>query len=184
MCRANQETATRIRSHDTTRNISRRGVPHLVLIFVVLAGGLVVFSAYYRNEIIHRLEYYHLDGRGTSLRYNNHDRWRSGQRGRAHASKRILSDEEYMDRYLQFTDDDRHNNGPDGQDATNGPTIFGYTKMPSSRPTRVPSSSPSARPSKRPSASPSNVPSKFPSGMECKNVIFSTVVAAFFPLSQ
>ena len=64
-----------------------------------------------------------------------------------------------LDRVLQFEDDDRHNGGPNDQDATNGPTVIGYTRIPSSRPSREPSPLPTVMPTLLPSTSPTAEPS-------------------------
>jgi hypothetical protein len=64
-----------------------------------------------------------------------------------------------LERFLQFDDDDRHNGGPDDQDVTNGPTVIGYTKMPSSKPSLEPSPPPTLKPSLLPTSSPTSEPS-------------------------
>ena len=63
------------------------------------------------------------------------------------------------ERFLFLDDDFRHNNGPNDQDATNGPTVLGYTKMPSSRPSVQPSPSPTSIPSLFPTSPPTGKPS-------------------------
>ena len=71
---------------------------------------------------------------------------------------RGLSESE-SERFLVLDDDFRHDNGPNDEDATNGPTVLGYTKIPSSRPSMQPSPSPTSMPSLFPTSSPSGKPS-------------------------
>ena len=68
-----------------------------------------------------------------------------------------------VDRFLQFDDDDRHNEGPNDQDVSNGPAGLVYTRMPSSQPTHAPSPPPTLVPSSLPSDSPSAAASSIPS---------------------
>ena len=67
-------------------------------------------------------------------------------------------------RFLQFDDDDRHDNNPDDKDSTNSPNS-GFTYVPSARPTMTPSQSPSRFPTLHPSASPSRFPTSEPSSL-------------------
>lgn len=76
------------------------------------------------------------------------------------------------ERYLVVADDDRHNNGPNENNVTNFPTIFGFSRAPSTSPTAITlSPSPTVRPSfssapstsPTTSSSPTMVPSTLPS---------------------
>ena len=71
----------------------------------------------------------------------------------------LSKSESESERFLVLDDDDRHDNGPNEQDATNGPTVLGYTKIPSSRPSVQPSPSPTSMPTSFPTSSPSGKPS-------------------------
>lgn len=70
---------------------------------------------------------------------------------------------EKFERLLQFDDDDRHDSDHFSRDTSNGPTILGYSKMPSSKPTSMPSPSPTSMPALLPTSSPSAEPSFRPS---------------------
>ena len=71
----------------------------------------------------------------------------------------LSESESESERFLVLDDDFRHDNGPNDEDATNGPTVLGYTKIPSSRPSMQPSPSPTSMPSLFPTSSPSGKPS-------------------------
>jgi len=71
----------------------------------------------------------------------------------------LSESESESERFLVLDDDFRHDNGPNDEDATNGPTVLGYTKIPSSRPSVQPSPFPTSMPSLFPTSSPSGKPS-------------------------